>query len=75
MSELQMTIQKAYLLPEKDQNLLAKLIEVFLSEKESTKTKKTKRIVGKYDGKFDVIDDIDFCNDEIAEMFGVTEDK
>ena len=75
MSELQMTIQKAYLLPEKDQNLLAKLIEVFLSEKESTKTKKTKRIVGKYDGKFDVIDDIDFCNDEIAEMFEVTEDK
>lgn len=24
-------------------------------------------------GKFDVPDDIDFCNDEIAEMFGVNE--
>ncbi len=25
--------------------------------------------VGMFDGKFNIIDDIDFCNDEIAEMF------
>ena len=29
------------------------------------------RPIGKCDGKYDVPDDIDFCNDEIAEMFGV----
>ena len=33
------------------------------------KTNYSKRI-GIAKGKFDVPDDIDFCNDEIAEMFG-----
>lgn len=28
------------------------------------------RIIGRYNGKYDVPDDIDFCNDEISEMFG-----
>ena len=28
--------------------------------------------IGMFDGKFPVEDDIDFCNDEIAEMFGVS---
>lgn len=29
--------------------------------------------IGQFDGKFKVSDDIDFCNDEIAEMFGVND--
>ena len=29
--------------------------------------------IGMFDGKFPVADDIDFCNDEIAEMFGVSD--
>lgn len=32
-----------------------------------------KRRLGIADGKYDIPDDIDFCNDEIAEMFGVAE--
>ncbi len=29
--------------------------------------------VGQFDGKFKVADDIDFCNDEIAKMFGIND--
>ena len=75
MNELQTTIKKAYLLSEEDQAMLAKLIEAFIlgteSHPKSEAGKKTRRVVGKYNGKYVVPDDIDFCNDEIAEMFGM----
>ena len=77
MSELQSTIEKAYQLSENEQNILAELIEVFIrgikSEHEYGTQKKIRRVVGKYNGKYDVPDDIDFCNDEIAKMFGVSD--
>ena len=77
MNELQNTIQKAYFLSDKDQNMLAKLIEVFILGAESgngtNMSQKSIRKVGKFDGKYDVADDIDFCNDEIANMFGVND--
>jgi hypothetical protein len=77
MNELQTTIKKAYLLSEKEQNMLAKLIEVFIQETEREvmlgEQKKSRRVIGKFNGKYDVPDDIDFCNDEIAKMFGVSD--
>ncbi len=73
MNELQTTIKKAYLLSEEDQAMLAKLIEAFIlgTESHPKSENKPRRVVGKYNGKYVVPDDIDFCNDEIAEMFGV----
>lgn len=77
MSELQSTIKKAYQLSESEQNMLANLMEIFIqgieSAHESGAQKKIKRVVGKYNGKYDIPDDIDFCNDEIAKMFGVSD--
>ena len=77
MNELQTTIKKAYLLSEKEQNMLAKLIEVFIQETEREvmlgEQKKSRRVIGKFNGKYDVPDDIEFCNDEIARMFGVND--
>lgn len=37
------------------------------------KTSKVKRTLGIANGKYVIPDDIDGCNDEIAEMFGVEE--
>ncbi len=71
MSALQMSIQKAYTLPEKDQDALAQIIETFVGNLKNQQKTMSVSNVGMFDGKFNIIDDIDFCNDEIAEMFGV----
>ncbi len=74
MSELQMTMQKAYMLSDSEQSILAKLIDAFITSTKSSNTQSTsKRVIGRFDGKYEILDDIDFCNDEIAEMFGVSD--
>ena len=73
MSELQISVQKAYRLPENEQNALAKMIDIFVSSLSLSKSSATTRNIGQFDGEFEVADDIDTCNDEIAEMFGVKE--
>ena len=71
MNELQMSLQDAYMLSDSDQSTLAKLISKFVANVKAGKDSRVNRPIGKCDGKYDVPDDIDFCNDEIAEMFGV----
>ena len=72
MSELQMTIQKAYMLSDNEQSILAKIIDAFISGTRFSNTQtEQKRVIGRFDGKYEISNDIDFCNDEIAEMFGV----
>lgn len=73
MSDLQMTMQKVYMLSDGEQSAIAKLIDAYIESIKPIKKHKSKIIVGKYDGKFNIIDDIDFCNDEIAQMFGVND--
>ncbi len=42
-----------------------------IKQKSAKIHEKQTSLIGVAKGKFDVPDDIDFCNDEIAEMFGV----
>ena len=47
---------------------------VMKSTKEAAgKGKPARRRLGIANGKYDIPDDIDFCNDEILEMFGLNE--
>ena len=68
---MKISLKKAYLLSENEQNALAKMIDAFISCLSSSKDSASSRNVGQFDGEFEVADDIDVCNDEIAEMFGV----
>lgn len=49
------------------------LYSVDILTSEEAQAQPRKRRLGIADGKYDIPDDIDFCNDEIAEMFGVAE--
>ena len=70
MTNLQSTFQRVSKLDEDDQNTVIVWIDQFINE---TKKKKSKISVGLFDGKYDIVDDIDFCNDEVATLFGVRE--
>ncbi len=71
MNNLHSTIEKAYSLPNEEQNALVELIDTFINNVSKSKMKTHIRRAGKFDGKYKVVDDIDFCNDEIAELFDV----
>ena len=51
--------------------LMAYLAEAIKQNSAGMRVEKIPQRLGVAKGKFDVPDDIDFCNDEIAEMFGV----
>lgn len=57
-------------LPDDSVRILIELIRK-LNPAKSDMPKKGKRTLGIARGKYDIPDDIDACNDEIAEMFGV----
>lgn len=50
--------------------LMAYLANTIKQNSSKLSAKQGARRLGVAKGKFDVPDDIDFCNDEIAEMFG-----
>lgn len=51
-------------------NLMAYLANVIKQNTAKLQEPKKSNRLGVAKGKFDVPDDIDFCNDEIAQMFG-----
>lgn len=53
--------------------LMAYLANAIKQKANSVDVQKKKRHFGMAKGEFEIPDDIDFCNDEIAEMFGVNE--
>ena len=57
-------------LPDDSVRILIELIRK-LNPAKGDMPKKGKRTLGIARGKYDIPDDIDACNDEIAEMFGV----
>ena len=72
MNALQSSVLKAYSLPVEYQNALSKIIDQFVNVVQD-KPKKKSVIMGIADGKYDIPYDIDSCNDEIAEMFGMVD--
>ena len=52
-------------------SIISSLSASLLKNKSDTSSSKNKRSFGMSKGKLQYPDDIDFCNDEIAEMFGV----
>lgn len=52
-------------------SIINSLSASLLQEKSTTSSKRIKRSFGMAKGKLQYPEDIDFCNDEIAEMFGV----
>ena len=54
-------------------SLMAYLANTIKQKANSADVQKKKRYFGMAKGEFEIPDDIDFCNDEIAEMFGVNE--
>lgn len=52
-------------------SIISSLSASLLKDKSKTSFTKHKRSFGMSKGKLQYPDDIDFCNDEIAEMFGV----
>ena len=53
--------------------LMAYLANAIKQKTASANIQKKKRYFGCAKGEFEIPEDIDFCNDEIAEMFGVNE--
>ena len=51
--------------------LMAYLANVIKQNSANIDKSKTSKRLGVAKGKFEVPDDIDFCNDEIADLFGV----
>ena len=51
--------------------LMAYLANEIKQKSDTVESPRKKRYFGMAKGEFEVPDDIDFCNDEIAEMFGV----
>ena len=74
MDSLQMSISKAYSLPKDYQTALSKIIDQFVEVAASKSSTKKSRL-GIADGKYQFPDDIDFCNDEIAELFGMVDEQ
>ena len=72
MADVLMNIEEQIsLIPLNEQiALMAYLANAIKQNSAKMYEKKTTRI-GVAKGKFEVPDDIDFCNDEIADMFGV----
>ena len=54
-------------------SLMAYLANAIKQKTASANIQKKKRYFGCAKGEFEIPEDIDFCNDEIAEMFGVNE--
>ena len=52
-------------------SIINSLTASLLQDKSNTSSKRIKRSFGMAKGKLQYPEDIDFCNDEIAEMFGV----
>lgn len=52
-------------------SIISSLSASLVKNKTNTSSSKNKRSFGMLKGKLQYPDDIDFCNDEIAEMFGV----
>ena len=52
-------------------SIINSLSASLLQDKSNTSSKRIKRSFGMAKGKLQYPEDIDFCNDEIAEMFGV----
>ncbi len=52
-------------------SIISSLSASLLKNKSNTSSPKIKRSFGMSKGKLQYPDDIDFCNNEIAEMFGV----
>jgi hypothetical protein len=57
------------ILPDDRVEIIIKVMQGFITPVSDSNSKR----IGVAKGKFDVPDDIDECNDEIAEMFGVNE--
>ena len=53
--------------------LMAYLANAIKQKAAPANIQKKKRYFGCAKGEFEIPEDIDFCNDEIAEMFGVNE--
>ena len=64
--------QKIKAVPAEYVNEVADFID-FIVQRASSAPPKPQRKFGVAKGEFEIPDDIDFCNDEIAEMFGVDE--
>jgi hypothetical protein len=57
------------ILPDDRVEIIIRVMQGFITPVSDSNSKR----IGVAKGKFDVPDDIDECNDEIAEMFGVNE--
>lgn len=64
-------VQMISLLPDDRVAVLIEVMKGFMMPAESMENHRTKNRIGIAKGKFVVPDDIDECNEEIAEMFGV----
>ena len=64
-------VQMISLLPDDRVAVLIEVMKGFMMPVERMENHKTKSRIGIAKGKFIVPDDIDECNEEIAEMFGV----
>ena len=72
MSYMAITQEAATLSLSEQLNLLSYLANLINARQhQAVETKAVPKRLGVAKGKFEVPDDIDFCNDEIAEMFGV----
>jgi hypothetical protein len=60
-------VQLLDILPDDRVEIIIRVMQGFITPVSDSESKR----IGVAKGKFDVPDDIDECNDEIAEMFGV----
>ncbi|MBP5440886.1 MAG: DUF2281 domain-containing protein [Fibrobacter sp.] len=65
--------EKIKAIPEEYAREVEDFIDFILQKSLNVSVKRSVKKFGVAKGKFNIPDNIDFCNDEIAEMFGVNE--